>query len=64
MSVPWSATAAENIASCSGVTASLNCPMADNAVSDGSVQPGTLGITLGTTGSGIDSGLFIPNWLE
>ena len=38
--------------------------MAVNAVSDGSVQPFTFGSTLGTTGSGMDSGLFIPNWLE
>ena len=36
--------------------------MAENAVSDGSVL--TSGSTLGTTGSGMDSGLFMPNWLE
>src|SRR5215469_5720974 len=62
MSVPWLAMAAENIASCSGVTASLYWPMAENAVSDLSFC-GTGGITLGTTGSGIDSGLFMANWL-
>ena len=59
-----SPTAAENSASCSGVTASLNWPIAVNAVSDGSVQPFTSGSTLGTTGSGMDSRLFIPNRLE
>src|SRR5215469_2567702 len=61
ISVPWLAIAAENIASCSGVTASLYCPMAAKAVSDLSFC-GTGGSTLGTTGSGIDSGLFRPNW--
>src|SRR5262245_57384594 len=53
MSVPLLATAAENIASWNGVTASLYCPMAVNAVSDLSVQPGPSGTTLGTTGSGM-----------
>src|SRR5215469_1183895 len=62
MSLPPFATAAENIASWSGVTWSLYCPMAENAVSDLSFS-GTGGITLGTTGSGIDRGLFMPNWL-
>src|SRR5215469_5934919 len=61
MSLPWLAIAAANIASCSGVTASLYCPMAAKAVSDLSFC-GTGGSTLGTTGSGIDSGLFRPNW--
>src|SRR5215469_9767564 len=49
------------MASWSGVTASLYCPIAVNAVSDLSFS-GTGGTTLGTTGSGIDSGLFMPNW--
>ena len=64
MSEPWLAMAAEKRASWSGVTSSLNCPIAVMAVNDGSVQPDTSGSTLGTTGSGIDNGLFMPNWLE
>src|SRR5215469_15702055 len=62
--VPWFAMAAENMASWNGLTASLNCPIAEKAVSDGSVQPLTSGSTLGTTGTGIDSFLFMPNKLE
>src|SRR5580698_8302796 len=60
MSLPLLAMAAANIASCSGDTSSLNCPIADIAVYDLSLS-GTAGNEPGVTGNGMFSVLFTPN---
>src|SRR5215475_2785514 len=67
ISLPPFAMAAENIASCRGDISSLNWPMAENAVKDGSVQPGPAGNEPGVTWNGMLNVLFTPNnsaWLR